>query len=235
MNFGDPEDLKVRAGEYGAQYLPSSFGPAPMPRQAPAAGPGAALLDPASTPMPRPQTEAPKLMAGPGAPSPISVPSQESEFQWPDWMTDDDKKYAEQSRQASRRYHGAVSQRRQDRAKIGEYRKILKERDSAHGRMKDLTGMMQTSPDLFLDEDGKTPNNHGLAVIRQLSKIRQEYKRAKQKEQDYLKQFQQSGKKLPEGREVTDDDLLAMETQDDDAFDDNIGRGNAQSVAYLGE
>lgn len=224
IRFGNPDELQVRPGEFGADLLGPSGASAPA---APAPSP-MMMAQEGGVPMrsePRPLAAPPAAGAAAGAPA---------QGEWPDWMTDDDKAFASMAQKAAQSYNSRVQKRRQDRAAIRDYQKLMKERDTARGQMEDLAGIMKETPALFFEEDGQTPNAHGLAIIRQLSKHRQRYKRAKDAEKKYLEGLQKSGMKVPQKDELTDDDLLALQQGDDEEFDRQVGDGYANSLAYMG-
>lgn len=227
IRFGNPDELQVRPGRYGAELL-AAQGPASAPA---AMSPTDTAPSPANLPAiaqgGMPMRSDPRPAAG-AAPAPAAPQAE-----WPDWMTDDDKAFASMAEKAAQSYTSRVQKRRTDRSQLQQYSKLVRERDKARSMMEDLAGVLKENPALFY-EDKDTPNSHGMAIIRQLSKYRQSFKRAKEAEQSYMKQMQSSGMKVPQKDELTDDDLLAMQSADDEDFDRQVGEGYSTALSYMG-
>lgn len=227
IRFGNPDELQVRPGRYGAELLAAQGGASAPPAMSPTAtAPSPADL-PAVAQNTMPMRSDPRPVAG-TAPAPAAPQSE-----WPDWMTDDDKMFASMAEKAAQSYTSRVQKRRTDRGQLQQYSKLVRERDKARSMMEDLAGVLKENPALFY-EDKDTPNSHGMAIIRQLSKYRQSFKRAKEAEQSYMKQMQSSGMKVPQKDELTDDDLLAMQSADDEDFDRQVGEGYSTALSYMG-
>jgi len=174
------------------------------------------------------------VQASPGMPWNVQASAQQTGqpgggSDWPDWMTEDDQKFANNIRQMARNYKGRIEKRRQNRAMTSEYNKLSRARDVARGNMEILAGIMKSQPDLYFEEDGQTPNAHGMALLRQLGQHRERYKQIKTKEADFLKQMSDAGLPIPQGKdELGDEELAAIGTHGDREFDDWIGLGVGQ-------
>jgi len=169
----------------------------------------------------------PSMQQQPGGPAGATA------SEYPDWMTDDDKQFAEMSRQAARNYKSQITKRRQGRAMISQYNKLSKASAVARGNMESIAGVMKSQPEMYFEEDGKTPNAYGMSLLRQLGKHREDYKRAKQAEADFIKQMGGAGLPVPQGKdELGDEDLAAIGIHGDEDFDGFVERGFANALAY---
>jgi len=160
----------------------------------------------------------------PSMQQPQGGPAGATASEYPDWMTDDDKQFAEMSRQAARNYKSQITKRRQGRAMTSQYNKLSKASAVARGNMETIAGVMKSQPEMYFEEDGKTPNAYGMSLLRQLGKHREDYKRAKQAEAEFLKQMSGAG--------LGDEDLAAIGTAGDQDFDDFVERGFANALAF---
>ncbi len=245
LQMGDPEELSIRGRYAGAQALggpegPVSAAPVPAPTmEAPEADARALGSSLAPAPPTAMVAQGPSARSmSPGGPTGQSVsaapPQPQSEY--PDWMTDDDKRFAEMARQAARNYQGRVQQRRENRALLSQYGKLSRERDVARGRMEDIASVLKSTPELFMEEDGKTYNQQGMALIRQLAKHREAFKRIKEKEASFLKTMGGKGMPIPQGKdELGDEDLAQLQSYDDNGFDEMVERGFANALAFRDE
>jgi hypothetical protein len=248
----DPDEELAIRGKFqpGAEALGSSGPVASNPVAQPSMdspGAGALLMGGDSAPAAPQQVaaapQAPPRSAPPGAQalagrqptgqSPTGAEDPQAQGEYPDWMTEDDKKFAEMSRKAARNYQSRVQQRREGRVRMRQYESLAKQRDTVRGKMETLAGVLKSTPEHYMEEDGKTYNKAGLEIIKQLGKLREDFKRIKSKESDMLKGLQSSGFQVPQGKdELSDDDIAALQSHDDEAFDQFISNGFNGALAY---
>jgi len=223
MNFGDPEELKMR-GQYvggGAEILPQTASPAAPPRTD-LTGSTALLAAHEATAQPQPVSQPQPPQQGPSSEIPPHLQA----------LLEGDQELQQlytEYRERGRNYRKNLATRREKRRALKAYDKVRTMKQHYRDQLADLKSQALTNPELFVDENGE-PNARQQQLDFLGSKYMSQLARVDQQDREMRQQLFQQGF-LPSAEEVDDATLAQMEDDDNASFDRNALDAIARSGA----